>query len=362
MQATLAFWKGKRVFLTGHTGFKGSWLSLLLQELGAKVTGYALDPSTEPSLFVSARVSESITSIQGDVRNLHTLCTSMSSASPEIVIHMAAQSLVRESYREPVLTYDTNVMGTVNLLEAVRRTAGVRAVINVTTDKCYENREWVWGYRENDRLGGHDPYSNSKACSELVTSAYRNAFFCPEKYGEHGVAVASARAGNVIGGGDWSGDRLLPDCVRAVLEGRRVVIRNPGAIRPWQYVLEPLLGYLTLARLLYEKGPQFGKGWNFGPEDQDAKSVEWIVRRFCELWGEGAECEFDSGTHPHETRSLRLDCSQARNELGWHALWNTEKAIEAIVAWMVAYREGRDMRQFSIGQIRTFLDDCGGKP
>lgn len=348
------FWHGKRVFITGHTGFKGSWLCLLLNRLGAEVTGYALDPPTNPSLFELARIVELVTSVTADIRDGELLAAEMAKAAPEIVIHMAAQPLVRDSYKIPVETYSTNVMGTVNLLEAVRRISGIRAVVNVTTDKVYENREWAWGYRENEPFGGHDPYSNSKACSELVTAAYRSSYFNPSEYARHGVALATARAGNVIGGGDWAGDRLIPDILRAVLAGEPVVIRNPKAIRPWQHVLEPLTGYLLLAQKLFEQGPDYATGWNFGPFDEDARPVEWLAGRLCELWGENAACRMDVGVHPHEAHYLKLDCSKARAELGWRPRWGLEKALESIVDWTRSYRDGKDLRLECLRQITEY--------
>lgn len=340
--------------MTGHSGFKGSWLSLWLSSLGADVTGYALEPPTDPSLFELARVGELVTSITADVRDLERLKSEMGKASPDIVIHMAAQPLVRDSYKTPVETYAINVMGTVHLLEAVRACKTVRAVVNVTTDKCYENREWVWGYRENEPMGGHDPYSNSKGCSELVTAAYRNSYFNPKQYAEHGIAVATARAGNVIGGGDWATDRLIPDCVRALLEGERIAIRNPHAIRPWQHVLEPLSGYLTLAQKLYEEGSVFAAGWNFGPNDEDTKPVEWLVQKMCEKWGEKASFEIDQGEHPHEAHYLKLDCSKAKAELDWQPQWSLEKALESIVEWTLAYRQKDDVRKVCLRQITEY--------
>ncbi len=351
------FWQGKKVFITGHTGFKGSWLSLWLQSLGADVTGYALEPPTEPSLFDVCRLQEIIHSVRGDVRDLNRLTSSMDKAEPEIVIHMAAQSLVRESYRTPLETYAVNVMGTVNLLESVRNCKGVKGVVNVTTDKCYENREWVWGYRENEPMGGYDPYSNSKGCSELVTSAYRSSYFNQRDYPVHGVAVATARAGNVIGGGDWAADRLIPDCVRALLKGEKIKIRNPYAIRPWQHVLEPLSGYLALAQALYEKGPIFAEGWNFGPDDGDAKPVEWIVKRMCERWGNESLYEIDKGEHPHEAHYLKLDCSKAKSELDWFPRWDLEKAIDSIIEWTEAYSQKRDILDVCLKQIEEFSED-----
>jgi CDP-glucose 4,6-dehydratase len=346
-----AFWKGRRVFLTGHTGFKGSWLSLWLNALGATVHGYALDPPSDPSLFALAAVKDVVHSIIADVRDHEALTGALKKADPEIVIHMAAQPLVRDSYRVPAETYTINVMGTVHLLEAVRNCRSVKAVINVTTDKCYENREWIWGYRENEPLGGYDPYSNSKACSELVTAAYRSSFFNPEAYAEHGVGIASARAGNVIGGGDWAADRIVPDCIRAILRRETVRVRNPHAVRPWQHVLEPLSGYLLLAQRLYESGTQFSEAWNFGPDDADAKPVEWLVRNLCEKWGAGASWTVDPGTHPHEAHYLKLDCSKARSRLPWRPRWDLDKALDSIVAWTMAYRQGKDVRSACLAQI-----------
>jgi CDP-glucose 4,6-dehydratase len=351
----MKFWQGKKVFLTGHTGFKGSWLCLWLSSLGAEVTGYALEPPTNPSLFELARVEESVTSIIADVRDLERLKSEMTNATPDIVIHMAAQPLVRDSYKIPVETYAINVMGTVHLLESVRACSSVKAVVNVTTDKVYENHEWVWGYRENEPFGGYDPYSNSKGCSELVTAAYRSSYFNPRDYGQHGVAVASARAGNVIGGGDWAGDRLIPDIIRAILAGEPVKIRNPHAIRPWQHVLEPLSGYLMLAQKLYEDGVRFVDGWNFGPLDEDARPVEWIVRQMCCQWENGASFEIDSGMHPHEANYLKLDCSKAKTELGWQPRWGLEQAIDSIVSWTRVYRDKGDLRSETMRQIEEYL-------
>ncbi|MFA7402720.1 MAG: CDP-glucose 4,6-dehydratase [Pelobacteraceae bacterium] len=354
MMINSSFWRGKRVFLTGHTGFKGSWLCLWLNSLGAKVTGYALEPPTTPSLYELARVDDLITSVIADVRDLERLKAEMLAASPDMVIHMAAQPLVRDSYKIPVETYATNVMGTVHLLEAVRSCPGVKAVINVTTDKCYENREWVWGYRENEPMGGHDPYSNSKGCSELVTAAFRSSYFNPSDYSNHGVALASARAGNVIGGGDWAPDRLIPDIIRAILAEEPVLIRNPTATRPWQHVLEPLSGYLLLAQKLYEDGADYAEGWNFGPSDEDARPVEWIVNRLCEQWGNGARYESDNAVHPHEARYLKLDCSKARAELGWQPRWSLERTLDSIIAWTHAYLRQADLRNECIQQIKEY--------
>lgn len=348
------FWRGKRVFLTGHTGFKGSWLALWLQSLGAQVTGYALPAPTHPSLFDIARVADGMDSVIADIRDLATLQQAMQSAQPEIVIHMAAQPLVRESYRNPVDTYATNVMGTVNLLEAVRHTPGVKAVVNITTDKCYENREWVWGYRENEPMGGYDPYSNSKGCAELVSAAYRSSFFNPKDYERHGVAVATVRAGNVIGGGDWAQDRLIPDILAAFEASTPVHIRNPHAIRPWQHVLEPLRGYLTLAERLFEQGAAYAEAWNFGPRDDDAKPVGWIVEQLASLWGAGSSWQIDAGDHPHEAHYLKLDISKARSLLDWHPALNLQQALELIIAWTQARLSGQDMRQQTLNQIQAY--------
>ncbi|WP_332778388.1 CDP-glucose 4,6-dehydratase [Polaromonas sp.] len=350
---TPAFWRGKRVFLTGHTGFKGSWLSLWLEQLGASVTGYSLAPPTTPSLFEAARVAEGMQSLHGDIRDLPALLKAMQAAQPEIVIHMAAQSLVRRSYAEPVETYATNVMGTVHLLEAVRQTAGVKAVVNVTTDKCYENKEWVWGYREDEPMGGHDPYSNSKGCAELVSSAYRSSFFSPHTHAQHGVALATARAGNVIGGGDWAKDRLIPDILAAFEKAQPVVIRNPHATRPWQHVLEPLRGYLTLAEKLYMEGTAFAEGWNFGPHSDDARPVEWIVTQLAQKWSDGASWQIDAGEHPHEANYLKLDISKASHHLNWQPVMRLDQALGLIVDWTREKQAGADLRALTQAQIQA---------
>lgn len=349
------FWKGKRVFITGHTGFKGSWLSLWLQSLGANVTGYALNPPTNPNLFDLANVVSGMKSVIGDISDLNLLQRVMRDVKPEIVIHLAAQSLVRYSYANPVETYATNVMGSVNLFEAVRNTNSVKAVVNVTSDKCYENREWLWSYRENEALGGHDPYSNSKGCAELVTAAYRASYFNPVRYHEHGVAIASARAGNVIGGGDWARDRLIPDFIRAIMAGETAVIRSPNAIRPWQHVLEPLSGYLGLAEKLYSQGNAFTEAWNFGPNDRDAKSVEWIVKQFVMNWGDGANFKVDaSAANLHEAHFLKLDSSKARMSLGWEPRWNVNETIRRICAWYKAYLNGQDIKVYTLSEIAQY--------
>lgn len=348
-------YKGKRVLITGHTGFKGSWLCLLLHKLGADVYGYALEPPTAPSLFKEAKIEELITSYIGDVRDINHLSEVFKQVNPEIVLHMAAQPLVRESYKNPVETYAINVMGTVNILETCRRTDSVKAIVNVTTDKCYENKEWYWGYRENEPMGGYDPYSNSKGCSELVTSSYRNSFFNPKDYGKHGVAIASARAGNVIGGGDWAGDRLIPDFIRAISQNQKVVIRSPYAIRPWQHVLEPLSGYLTLAAKLYTDGVKYDGGWNFGPDDKDAKNVEWITKTICELWGEDASFGVDTNPQPHEANYLKLDCSKAKAELDWEPKWDIMQALSSVVEWNKGFLSGKDARKITEQQIETYF-------
>lgn len=348
------FWKSKAVFITGHTGFKGSWLSLWLQSMGARVTGFSLPPPTDPSLFVVGRVHEGMESIKGDIRNLEQLQAAIERSKPEIVVHMAAQSLVRYSYQNPIDTYSTNVMGTVNVLEAVRRAGSVKVVINVTSDKCYENREWVWGYRENEPMGGYDPYSSSKGCAELVASAYRRSFFNTDDYANHGVALASVRAGNVIGGGDWARDRLIPDIIRAIEKRTPVLIRSPHAIRPWQHVLEPLSGYLLLAERLYLEGVKYAEGWNFGPADTDARPVEWVVQKLCDTWGEGASWRPDVQAGPHEAYHLKLDCSKARVSLGWKPVWSLEHTIAKIVAWQKAASRKEDMRTLTLSQIDDY--------
>ncbi|MGY8903058.1 MAG: CDP-glucose 4,6-dehydratase [Burkholderiales bacterium] len=350
MSITPDFWRGKRVFLTGHTGFKGSWLSLWLQQLGAQVHGLALEPPTAPNLYGVAHVGQGMASTIGDIRDYETVRKAMAACKPELVFHMAAQPLVRLSYAEPVATYATNVMGSVHVLEAARHTASVRAIVNVTTDKCYENREWVWGYREDEPMGGHDPYSNSKGCSELVTSAYRRSFFQAS-----GVVLASARAGNVIGGGDWATDRLVPDILRAFEHQQVAIIRNPHATRPWQHVLEPLSGYLVLAEhLCGAAGPQFAQGWNFGPHDEDARPVQWIVEELARAWGRGASWQADGGSHPHEANYLKLDISKARAHLAWVPKWHLAKALEEIINWHNAWLSGQNMQQVCQQQIAQY--------
>jgi len=345
-----AFWHGKKVFITGHTGFKGSWLSLWLQSLGATIKGFALEPPTNPSLFVEARVSEGMESEIGDIRDLESIKSSMVAFNPDIVIHMAAQPLVRLSYRDPVQTYATNVMGTVHVLEAARLCVQLKAIVNVTTDKCYENREWVWGYRENEPMGGHDPYSSSKGCSELVTSAYRNSYFSVPG----AAALASARAGNVIGGGDWAEDRLIPDILRAFEKNQPVIIRNPKATRPWQHVLEPLSGYLMLAEKLYKEGSMFAEAWNFGPQDEDVKPVEWILNQMVDQWGTGARWKLDDDPQPHEAQLLKLDISKANAKLKWTPQWDLKKSLVSIVEWHQHWLKDDDIRQMTQSQIQQY--------
>jgi CDP-glucose 4,6-dehydratase len=347
-------WTGKRVLLTGHTGFKGSWLSLWLQQKGAVVSGIALEPPRERSMFVDAKVGCGMRSTIGDTRDLELLKRTFAEHRPEIVFHLAAQSLVRRSYEDPLGTYSTNVMGTVNLLESVRTSEQVRAVVVVTSDKCYENRAREWPYRETDRLGGYDPYSNSKACAELVVSAYRNSFFNPTEYNRHGVALATVRAGNVIGGGDWSKDRLIPDIMRAFMEQRPVTIRNPHAIRPWQHVLEPLRGYLAVAESLFLAGAVIGEAWNFGPDQSDAQPVEWMVNELAKAWGNAARWEQEKSVQPHEDQSLTLECSRAANRLGWRPCLHLKDSLAMTAAWYRASLQGNDMHAFTLDQIQQY--------
>ncbi|MEF8700033.1 MAG: CDP-glucose 4,6-dehydratase [Candidatus Accumulibacter sp. UW26] len=343
------FWYRRRVFVTGHTGFKGGWLALWLQSLGAEVYGYALTPPTKTNLFTIAEVEAGMARSEiADIRDAERLRAAMQSARPEIVFHLAAQSLVRHSYAQPVDTYAVNVMGTVNLLEAARSTPGLKAVVNVTTDKCYENREWLWGYRENEAMGGFDPYSSSKGCAELVSAAYRRSFLQPA-----GIALATARAGNVIGGGDWAEDRLIPDFLRAMDAGEILRVRSPQSTRPWQHVLEPLSGYLVLAERLHAEGMYFAEGWNFGPGDQDARPVGWIVKRLTEL-RKGVTWQSDGGQQPHEANFLRLDSSKARGKLGWQTRWDLDTALEKTLEWHDAWRKGGNMMLVTLNQIEQY--------
>jgi CDP-glucose 4,6-dehydratase len=354
---TKEFWKGKKVLITGHTGFKGSWLCMYLNYLGADISGYSLEPPTEPNLYNLCRIDSFVNSTISDIRDFDSLLKKIDSVKPEIIIHMAAQPLVRLSYEEPVLTYQTNVIGTINLLEAVRvsKSKSVRALVNITTDKCYENKEWIWPYRENEPLGGYDPYSSSKACSEIVTASYRNSFFNPAEYDKHHVAIATARAGNVIGGGDWASDRLIPDFIRAILNKKVITIRNPDSIRPWQHVLEPLTGYLILSEKLYNNGALFAESWNFGPNEDDAKPVSWIIEKLCKMKGDGAGYELDKKINHHEAASLKLDCSKAKEKLNWHPRWNLNKALETIILFTDAYIRNDDLNALCKGQIVEYL-------
>jgi len=345
-----SFWNNKKVFLTGHTGFKGSWLSLWLQSMGAKVKGYALEAPTNPSLFLEAGVEKDMMSTIGDIRNLEFLKKEMDSFNPEILIHMAAQPLVRFSYVDPVETYTTNVIGTVNVLEAARLCKNIKAIVSVTSDKCYENKEWSWGYRENEPMGGHDPYSSSKGCTELVTSAYRRSFF----HTDGTASIASARAGNVIAGGDWAEDRLIPDILRAFEQKKPVIIRNPLSTRPWQHVLEPLSGYLVLAEQLFDNGEEFSGAWNFGPKDENCKSVSWILDKIVTNLGNGASWQLDKNNNPHEAEFLKLDYSKAASKLKWLPKWNLEHTINLITNWHQDWLEGKAIKENCLKEIKSY--------
>jgi CDP-glucose 4,6-dehydratase len=351
------FYRRKRVLITGHTGFKGSWLSIWLLELNADVIGYALPPPTDPSLFETCGLRKKINSWVGDIRDRKMLQEVVERFQPEIVFHMAAQALVRRSYREPVETYETNIMGTVNLLEVCRHAPSVKVIINVTSDKCYENKEWLQGYRETDTMGGSDPYSSSKGCAELITSAYRKSYFNPTNFQEHSKALASVRAGNVIGGGDWAEDRLIPDCIKACISQKSIRIRYPEAIRPWQHVLEPLSGYLLLGQYLQTDGASFMEAWNFGPNDADAKPVRWIVERVTQLWQDNACWAIDENHHLAEAHYLKLDCSKANTKLDWFPQWNLEIALAMTISWYKACYNCQDMFKFTIDQIHAY-EEC----
>lgn len=344
-------WKDRRVFLTGHTGFKGGWLALWLNHLGAHVRGYSLDPEGDPSFFSACKIDRSVQDLRGDLRDQVRLDQAMREFEPEVVFHLAAQPLVLRSYADPVSTYSTNVLGTAHLLESIRTLSSVRAAIVITTDKCYQNREWLWGYRENDPLGGYDPYSSSKACVEILTASYRNSFFPAEHFCRHRVALATARAGNVIGGGDWSVDRLLPDLLRGFLTGNPVLIRHPSAIRPWQHVLEPLAGYLTLAERLLQGDVRFADAWNFGPRDEDAWPVSRIADAMAQRWGNSATWTRDNSESVHEAGYLKLDSSKARAELGWQSHLSLQVALEWLVDWYVAWHQGGEMQKITLSQI-----------
>ena len=346
---TKNFWKNKKVLITGHTGFKGSWLSLWLQHLGAKVTGVSLDPPTNPSLYQQAEVASGMISLRQDIRNGEKLKELFQQQQPEIIFHLAAQPLVRYSYKEPVETYETNVMGTLHVLEAIRTIDSVQASILITTDKCYQNREWHWGYRESDPVGGHDPYSSSKGSAELLIASYRDSYL---------PNIASVRAGNVIGGGDWAEDRLIPDIIRAFQKNEIVEIRNPDAIRPWQHVLEPLAGYMQLAEQMVIAPKQYAQAWNFGPNNEDAKSVEWIVKQIAQQWNDQnkkVNWKIDRAEHPHEANYLKLDCSKAHTKLNWHPKWSLQTALQKIIQWHQAESNQKDMRQYTILQIEQYM-------
>jgi len=358
LPADLGFWQNKRVLVTGHTGFKGGWLSLWLHQLGASVKGFALEPETNPSLFNVLDLEELIDSDIGDIRDLESLRRTINSFAPDVIFHLAAQPLVRHSYVAPLETFSINVIGTANVLECVREMASVRAVLCITSDKCYENREWHWAYRESEHLGGHDPYSASKACSELVAQSYRRSYFeladsaCT-------CAIATARAGNVIGGGDWSKDRLLPDIVRHFSDSRTLKIRNPAAIRPWQHVFEALHGYLLLGQRLIEEGAAYAQPWNFGPDERSARPVEWVTRHMAERWGRGAQWIVETGGHPHEACYLKLDSSKARDRLGWCPVWSLEQAIEDLTDWHRAQLAGEPMRSWSLQRLNHYMTALG---
>ena len=345
------FWKGKKVFITGHTGFKGSWLSLWLKNMGANVKGYSLAANTSPALFDKLNLKDDVQSVIGDIRDLNFLTKNIKSFNPDILIHMAAQPLVRHSYVDPVETYSTNVIGTVNVLESCRLCSNLKSIVSVTTDKCYENKEWEWGYRENEAMGGHDPYSSSKGCAELVTSAYRKSFF----NSTNTASLASARAGNVIGGGDWSEDRLIPDILRAFEKSKPVIIRNPLATRPWQHVLEPLSGYLVLAQELYLSGDDFAEAWNFGPKDEDCKTVSWILDKMVKMWGNNASWKLDENKNPHEAGFLKLDCSKSSARLKWNSKLNIELALKSIIEWHKIYIKGGDLKNQCLNEINNYL-------
>tara|TARA_B100001093_G_scaffold430188_1_gene425782 strand:- start:3117 stop:4199 length:1083 start_codon:yes stop_codon:yes gene_type:complete len=345
-----AFWQSRRVFITGHTGFKGSWLCIWLRQLGAEVKGFSLEPETTPSLFQEAKVAEIMESEIGDIRNLDILQKSMSDFRPDIVIHMAAQPLVRYSYQAPIETYSTNVLGTAHFLQAALSCSTVRSVINVTTDKCYDNKEWLWAYRENEPIGGHDPYSSSKGCSELVTASYRKSF-----YEKRGIGLATARAGNVVGGGDWGFDRLIPDILRAFEKSKPAIIRNPTAIRPWQHVLEPLSGYLTLARALYESPNEFAEAWNFGPNEDGSQTVNWIIDEMIRAWP-GAKWQLDkSNDNPHEANYLKLDISKAKSKLLWSPIWSLDITLNRIINWHKSWLAGKNMQKVTLTEIKDFM-------
>jgi CDP-glucose 4,6-dehydratase len=349
------FWKNKKVFITGHTGFKGSWLTLWLSLLGAKIVGYALRPNTHPSLFDLANIQEHLSeNFFADIRDISQVKAAIAKVQPDIIFHLAAQPLVRYSYENPVETYETNVMGTVNILDAMRTSNSAKVLVNITTDKCYENKEWHWGYRENDPMGGHDPYSNSKGCAELITSAYRSSYFNPSNFNEHGKSIASARAGNVIGGGDWAKDRLIPDLITAFFKNEKPLIRYPSATRPWQHVLEPLSGYLTLAEKMWNGGSDFAEAWNFGPRDADCQSVAWIINKISEYWDGKIDWLQNTADQHHEANFLKLDISKAKAKLAWQPRWTLSQALEKTVFWYKAWANDEDALSVTQKQILTY--------
>ncbi|MBT5551556.1 MAG: CDP-glucose 4,6-dehydratase [Nitrospina sp.] len=348
------FWKNKKVLITGHTGFKGSWLSLWLQKMEAELVGYSLPPPTSPNLFSLAKVADGMVSINGDIRDLDTFSKVVREYKPEIIIHMAAQSLVKYSHFNPVETYSTNVMGTVNVLESARHTDCVQIVLIVTSDKCYENKEWVWGYRENEPMGGYDPYSSSKGCAELVTLAYKKSYFKDGGSPFKNIGVASVRAGNVIAGGDWAKDRLIPDLIKAFIEKQPACIRNPNAIRPWQFVLEPINGYLTVVEKLWKDKFKYSGAWNFGPNEDDAKPVSWVVKQLATQWGADAKWGAVPTAYPHEANDLKLNCSKARSQLGWNPRLSLSSTLTWIVDWYKCYHDGKDIQEITQKQIADY--------
>ncbi len=350
------FWKGKKVLITGHTGFKGGWLSLWLQYLGANVVGYSLEPAAKPSLYDEALVYENMVSIHDDIRNIEKLKSVFSKYKPEIVFHLAAQPLVLPSYENPSETYEVNVMGTLNVLEAIRECDSVKAGVFITSDKCYENKEWVWGYRENDPMGGYDPYSSSKGCAELLIASYRSSFFSQNKINQNNVAIASARAGNVIGGGDWGENRLVPDLIKAFSNKNEAVIRNPDAVRPWQHVLEPLAGYLVLAEnLISDNDNSFTGAWNFGPDQADAQPVKWVADKIVNCWPSEANWKIDERHYPHEANYLKLDCSKAMSRLNWLPKWDLDETITKVVDWYSAFNNKKDVKEVCLKQIKEYM-------
>tara|TARA_Y100000389_G_C17438100_1_gene506795 strand:+ start:412 stop:1497 length:1086 start_codon:yes stop_codon:yes gene_type:complete len=350
LEMNLDFWKGKKVFLTGHTGFKGSWLSLWLKNLGVELTGYSIDLNSQKSFFNDANISDGMNSIIGDIRDLDFLKKSVTEAKPDIIIHMAAQALVRDSYNNPVETYSTNIMGTVNVFEAAKECDSVRSLVNITSDKCYENKEREKGYSEDEPMGGYDPYSSSKGCAEIVASAYRSSFFKPNI---NKIVMASARAGNVVGGGDWSKDRLIPDAIKSFYKNEAAIIRNPSAIRPWQFVLEPLRGYMMLAEKLYNGDYKYSSGWNFGPKNDDVRNVEWIIKNLSDKWGQNANWKYEKEESEilHEANYLKLDITKAENYLDWHPILNINETLELIIEWYKSFEAKENINKVSVNQI-----------